>query len=238
MKNLYLGIITIVTVLCIIFGSVFYFFGFNDKIGTETTDEDLEAFEDIKIKADAIDLEICEGDDYSISFKVSKKIKYEYSVEDGVLEVKQKNKVKWWGSNTKCECVITVPSDAELEDLSIDSGIADVDIYDVDFKQAEAEVDVGDIKITNCNMTNLDLTADLGDIEITRCDMVNLNLQADMGDITVETDMDLDNYKMDLDVDLGEININGDKYSNKYTQKGDEGSLVMSCDMGNIEINK
>ena len=98
-KNIYLTILTIVTVACIIFGSLYHIIGFgseiadylslpffeekesaNNSMNTDTLTP--EAFTCIKGDFSVIDLTICPGSSYKISYNGNKKFAPEYSVTD------------------------------------------------------------------------------------------------------------------------------------------------------------
>ena len=107
-KNIYLTILTIVTVLCIIGGTCYHVIGWGvslaehfvpffksqqEETSTKQSSADntkLDAFSNISVDVKVMDLTLTKGSDFSISYSASEKLVPEYDVDDGTLVLTQK----------------------------------------------------------------------------------------------------------------------------------------------------
>ena len=126
-RAIYLSVLVVITVGCILwrvgsdaFG--WFYSGDETEQGTEVSLEGtqvLDAFSEIRVESDVMDVTIQKGTDYSLSYRTAGKNKPAYSVKDGVLSVTQKQQKKHWNlgmvSNKSAAMTITVPEDVDYE---------------------------------------------------------------------------------------------------------------------------
>ena len=99
-----------------------------------------------------------------------------------------------------------------------------------------SNMDMGDTTIRKTELKNVDINASMGDIEVTDSEFKDMKLTADMGEITVKSAVSLDDYRIDADVSMGYVKVNGKNYSDDYSQKGNAGELIVDSSMGDAEI--
>ena len=59
-----------------------------------------------------------------------------------------------------------------------------------------------------------------------------------MGNVDIRSASPLDDAVLDLEVDLGEITVNGDEKGRDYHQDGSSGiRLAITADLGDIKVN-
>ena len=144
-KGIYLTIITIVTIICIIRGSIDHFGNFisflpfsswntnssNGQVSSSGT-QMLEGFDNIRADVDVSDIIITRGVNYSIDYKATENIAPKYEVKNGTLTIKQTVDHHHSGGfethNRSCTITITIPKDATLASIELDTNIGDVTV--------------------------------------------------------------------------------------------------------------
>ncbi len=238
-KNIYLLIITLITIGCIIVGGIIHLgngqlFGLNlgDTIESEET---LSAFDSLHITGDVMGVSIVRGDDYEIKYEGTENLMPKYEITDGELAVVQKGKKTGFG-NFKCSVTITIPEDASLQSFYADIDVGDINVTDMEIVTLTGESDVGDLNFTKITSQDVTITCDTGDIELSDCTFENLDINADVGNVDVKSAKDLSDYSFELSCDVGKVTINGDKESKNYESEGSEGSVTISADVGDVDI--
>jgi len=226
-KNVYISILSVVTVLCIICGTVWHMTGCSamgisgDKRVVVT--QQLEAFDSFYIDTDIMDVEIVSGNEYAIYYDAVKNYEPTYKIEAGKLIVNQKeDRGKGWftglGSNSEMEMRITVPADVTLSAIETSSDVGEVTIKGIAFEKGTMGTDVGDILVDTCEFKYLDIESDVGETEI--------KLTGQAGE-----------YTMELLADVGEIEVEDFKQGNTFKQSGTSDKvLIINSDVGDIEV--
>lgn len=250
-KTLYLTILAIVTVICIIIGSVYHisgwfsgsWFGGHGIIGNilnvvtnnsgnpkldhsrVTYSENLDAFDKIEIDTDVMDITINTGDSYHLEYDCVAYLEPEVSVKDKTFHLEQLS--KWWGSNNKCSMNLTVPSGTVLNDTYISSDVGNVKIYNIESEHATLEVNVGDITLESCKFVSSDITGDVGNINVNTSNLGDSTIENDTGNIEV----DLCEFE-DIDIynDIGNVDLNTNTDLSNY-------EIDLSTDLGSIKYN-
>jgi len=237
-KTIFLIILGVVTVGCIIYGTVYHIgggfrnlsrgsglsFHFDYDKDEEINDEHnlnqkLEAFSRIKIDTSILDIRIQEGEDFYISSSWNREwLRPEFSVDNGELVVYQhsgkKNKA---GSNT-CRVTISVPAATKLERLKIDSN-------------------VGEIKIRNIDAEDISIDTNVGEISLRDVIFDNVTIDSNVGEVNLETGASLKEYAISLSTDVGDVHYDGNRYKHSYNQSGNSNkSIKINTNVGEINV--
>ena len=284
MRKAYLSILWIITVICIIGGTIYHvgglvqFAGNNifsyvtngglkkEQAGPLVSDQyDLTVENNraaINVDGSYMDFTLQKGDSWGASYSGVEWLKPELDVteEDGVTKLvftqpdaAGRNLNKYYNLNSSL--TIMVPENVSFTDLNITLNLGDLDMTDVKADQVELNLDLGDLDVENCNvgtftsnmdmgdttiqkteLKNADINANMGDIEVTDSEFKDMKLTADMGEIAVKSAISLEDYRIDADVSMGDVKVNGKKYSDDYSQKGNAGELTVDSSMGDAEI--
>ena len=141
--------------------------------------------------------------------------------------------------------------------LKINSDYSDVELNSVKSKNLTAiSADCGDIKINNSNLSNLDVDSNYGDIKVDNSVIseslnfisnagdteiyntqlnCNSKFKANYGDIKLNINGNKENYTIQLDVNLGDANIDSEN-TKYYNGKNSKYILNASADCGDIEL--
>jgi hypothetical protein len=247
-KRIYLIVIGIITICCIIGGSVYHLLrwipGLSGIAGSDSNrvryEEELEAFSGISIDGSVLDITIESGTEYRLSYDCVSDLVPTVSVEQGVLTVKQpmSRSIDIGIINNHSEMTLTVPADCSLDsvrvfsdvgDISIDgltastasvsSDVGDITLTGCDFSQIDVVADVGDVELNNCSFDSGSADSDVGDILLTGCAFRQMELTGDMGDIEVLSGTDLSDAKLVLETDMGEVSVNGISHKESFQQE-------------------
>lgn len=256
-KNVYLTILTIITVFCIIIGSVYHILGWGfsfldalfdlphfsfekESAGPLSDSGEIELDDFTSIDADVyvMDLTIESADRASISFSGHSKLKPKYEVKNGTLILTQGNFRNMWG-NKKCSVTVTVPYDQFCDMLDIRMDVGNIDITDIGGETLELSADVGDIDISSCSFHSMDVQSDVGDIDVDHCDFLAMNIDCSVGDICVNSAADLSDYYIDISTSFGDVEYNDREYHRSFSQNGSANGqeVVISNDTGDVELS-
>lgn len=253
-KGIYLTTITIVTVICIIGGSIYHFGNFfsflpfsfwntdasNGQVSSSGT-QVLEGFDNIWADVDVSSIIITRGENYSIDYKTTENIAPKYEVKNGTLTIKQTVKHHRSGGfgthNRSCTITITVPKDTTLASIELDSSVGDIRLDSIVADRLVTDSSVGDTEIRQCTIESIETDSSVGDTKITGCTFLNLDTDNDIGDIFVNSAKDLSDYEMELDTDIGNVTVNKHSHKRSYEQDGTDGSITLDNSTGDISLS-
>ena len=254
-KNVYLIILTVVTVICVIVGSCYHLIGFGvsvlEQLSIFQTRESTEAgpnvsknavtiddFTSIQANVNVMDLDIVRGDSYSVSYRGNEKLQPDYKVENGCLTIIQSAKLsRLMSGNKKCSLTVTVP--VSLTSANIQTDVGDLAFSGQDISDLTITADVGDIDLNDCSLENAKLEANIGDIDFKNCSFTALDISSDVGDVDFASREDLSAYTIDLSTDVGDVEVNGKNCHRNFNQQGSPsyGKLTITNDTGDIELD-
>lgn len=257
-KNIYLTVITIITIICIIAGTCYHVIGWGVHFFSEQpfishilgdndteseslnqTTETLDSFDNMKLDISVSDLTITTGDSYSISYDTNRAVLIpKYEVSHGTLTVTQKSKHNnFWGS-THCAITITVPESAVLSNLTADGSVGDVLFQNIQAQKSTLDFSVGDLDLENCALGDCSIDTSTGDIDVKDCTFGNMEIDTSVGDVNVSVSQDLASYDMTLDTGVGEVTVNGGSHKDHYESRGDSSNtFTVDNSTGDISVN-
>ena len=256
-KGIYLTTITVITIICIIGGSVVHFgnifsdfpikFINSQRIRTEdtspstkeTSSRNLGAFDHIVADVYVTDITIKQGKDYTIAYEATKTLVPKCEVKSDTLTIKQnaKHTRKWGTQNRNCKITITIPQNATLSTIDLDSSVGDISIDSIVADSLATDTSVGDTEIKDCNIESIETDSDVGDTNIVNCSFVDLDSDNNIGDINVSSAKDLSDYDIDLDTDIGDVYVNDRSCKRSFSKNGSSGcSVTLDNSTGDITL--
>ena len=256
LKNIYLTILTIITVVAIVLGSMYHVGGFFKKTGsffskkgssgetvTETNDLDPDEIDKLEIDCGLMQVNIKEGGKFSVDFDGDERLKPNIKMSGKTLMIKQKdnNDISLPSLKDDTFLNITVPEGKEFDAITLDVGMGDVKIKNISAKDIDVDAAMGNVEGNDIVAGDIDIDAAMGNVEFYDAEFKNLDADASMGNITVESVNDLSRYDIAADASLGNIDIGGEKVSgsgeyNKNASSEKIGEIDVDCDMGNITL--
>ena len=156
-------------------------------------DENLDEFDKMSLEIGAANVEVIEGDNYSINIDMDKKIAISYKIENQTLEVIQKsNKDKLdekhfennLGNNI---IVITIPKGKELKLLKGEQGLGEWKINDLSIQEINIEMGVGNCVLNNIVNKGLIVEGGVGNIDINGEIKGDIDIEGGLGRIYLKT---------------------------------------------------
>ena len=249
-KNVYLIILTLVTVICIIGGTCYHLVGwgvsflshlpfasfYSDSDDTESSGTTLStdtvllpSFNTVKIDSKVMNLSIEKGDDYSIQCDADKKLNPKYEIKDNTLIVSQKQKIKVHNfmKNPKCSVHITIPEDTTLELINIDGATGDISLSNLDVTTLKIDNSVGDVKMDNCKIASIGIDTSTGDVKLNDCEANEIDVDTSVGDTVIK-----DNIfeKLYVDGSVGDVKVSSSKDLSDY-------AYDLDTSIGDVSIN-
>lgn len=267
-KTIYLAVLTIVTIVCILFGTFYHVAGRignfssgifvkeNGSLKEGSFSDNLDAFLAIQMDIAVAEVIVQNGDGFSIEYEGSEALKPQYSVENNTLLIKSKTKRLHLPTSVTGKLVLTIPNQTELTDvvfdvdagsivahnlvaksMDIDVDAGNVEMYDSSCDKVTVDVDAGNVYWENGTFLSVEAKADMGNIEFRDCAFDVFEAEADLGNVEVHSSKSLDDYSMNIEVDLGGASINGRDFMGGYKVKGDSAHRVeLKVSLGNAEI--
>ena len=235
-KTILLIVLGILTVFCICYGTAKHMGGINpfsrsswieddseDEMvnGKYAIDQKLAGFSELRIDARVMSITIEEGPEFSVEGSYNKTyLKPFIELKNNVLEIKQaeqkKSKINT-GSQT-CRLVITVPSNAKLDRIKIDSN-------------------VGDIKVRELTAREIDIDTNVGQIDVRKVDFEECKCNSNVGEVEINPVKSIDEYNMSLSTDVGQVNVGGNSFKRSYNSRI-SGNMKIKVDtnVGEIKV--
>lgn len=255
-KNIYLVIISILTVGCIVFGTVYHtrniksnLFDFRNwinigkGISIEWEGEDgkdgLDGNEERSFKSTKVNGEISEflpefntidlnANVMSVKIVKGSGFKLESTFNRSYLEPKFEVK----------DGVLKIVQKSGKN--TVGNNNANTIIYVPGYKfleEIDVKVNVGEIQIEDIAGKSCEIETNVGEILLEKVDFENFDLKANVGEIVIDMVGNLDDYSLDLKSDIGEVVVNGRDYKRNYNSRGStKKSIEAKSNVGEIEV--
>ena len=238
-RNIYLIIITVLTVICIVVGSAYNFYGifsnvfpekgfsvsgWNAVIDGECEVEDAKS---IEASISVANIVFVRGDKFMVEYHCSEILQPEIKVQGDTLYITQKDTSIWHMGNLKGDITVTVPGNCKLENLTVQADVGDVTVDGYTAKVAEFFLDVGELEVENSQFEEATVSADVGEITLSDSVMNRLDVECDTGNAMVA---DVRFEDLTISADVGDVEVR--------TVDGLDGyRMDLSGDIGDIKVD-
>ncbi len=261
-RNVWIAMITIVTVCCVIGGTFHHIFGhgtgFFGRGGIENMESGLEAFDTLRVDVNLMDVTVTAGERFDLSCEYAEGLEPVYEVKNGTLTIRQRTywNQRWGVNNAHCSLILTIPEQTPMDVIDVHTALGSIQLEGIaasacelqsnmgnctvkkcDFDKSDLMTNMGGITVSDTDLGDAEVDNDMGEIEIDDCTFANLDITAAMGGVSVDAAQTLDRYDMELGADLGSIHVNGHSEGTQYHQSGDAGKLSVSTNMGSIQVS-
>ncbi len=234
MTKLYITIISIVTVVAIMFGCFIHIFrrgnfSWNTR-NLEAVSDTVELSGDldtIEVNMSYAGITIEYGNDLHVEYDLPKDYIPEIELNNGTLSIKNKNTLTIGNHGwNDFSMVIVIPEGTELDKLDVKLNAGNIEIADIPVDNFKVNCDAGNIEVDKIDCARMNLEVDAGNIEIRDCTITEFMVSADAGNIemhnstidTIKADADAGNIEShnctissgSVETDLGNINLRGD----------------------------
>lgn len=231
-----------------------------DTINYNQSYEDVES---ITIEGYIYNISIVEGDTLSVDLE-NVSDKYTSTIKNGTLKLEYNGHGLGWlswlngtsKSNKAGKVVLTIPSDFVADKFTIDAGVGSIefDTINTDFlkinagtgsisgknliaQKADIDCGIGSIDITNISLNHTSIDSGTGNVNLTGRLTGKNKINGGIGNINLTLLGTTDDYNIDVDGGIGDVTINGKKYSDvKWNNITASNSLEIDAGIGNINI--
>ncbi len=251
-RNVYLILITVITILCIIAGTGYHLvrFGLSVAEGLPFFSEFIEAISDWDDDDDSDDNDDSDNG-ISTSVDASQKNLDAFSSINADLNVVDLTIQRGNTFSITCKASKKLTPEYKVENncltitqyakahnalgrnkkCSVTITVADT------LTDLKLHTNVGDVDLSGLNVLALDLRADVGDIDLENCTLETSTLDANVGDVDLDCKEDLSGYHIELGTGVGDVNVNDTYCHRSYSNQGDSShSLTISNDTGDISL--
>ncbi|MCR4716433.1 MAG: DUF4097 domain-containing protein [Lachnospiraceae bacterium] len=249
--KIYITLLTIVTIIAIIIGVSIHVggIGFSSKVSNVSNTESFTGdLSDISLDLDAADISIKYGDSIKVDYNMPENNVPDISLDNGELTIKDKPEKNRWimfgfNSNPVRNVDITIPSNTNLDNLSIVTDAGKINLDGLTGKTAKITSDAGDINFSNITLDSINIESDAGKVNIDKSKLNNFVIDVDAGDVNVN---DSEFNSFNIQADAGDIGLSNSTI-NSFTAESDAGNVEaedctinggsVKTDFGNIELN-
>ncbi len=222
-------------------------------------DIDSDEINTINVKSKYCDLEVKEGESYSVTYEGDTKYKPDVTIKDGVIDILQnklgkenstlminfgvmaldKNGLTFGIIPKTAKIIITVPNGEKINCIDCESDYGDISVSDVEVKNIDITSNYGDLRFKNLKCDELETKQDFGDVKFDGSLIGNIDIESSYGDIDFDIDGDEDDYNMDITTKCGDVDINDEEYEKKNVVINNDGNNNITLDVsyGDVEIN-
>ena len=252
-RNVYLILITVITILCIIAGTGYHLvrFGLSVAEGLPFFSEFIEAISDWDDDDDDSDDNDDSDNGISTSVDASQKNLDAFSSINADLNVVDLTIQRGNTFSITCKASKKLTPEYKVENncltitqyakahnalgrnkkCSVTITVADT------LTDLKLHTNVGDVDLSGLNVLALDLRADVGDIDLEDCTFTSMEITSNVGDVDLDCKEDLSGYHIELGTGVGDVNVNDTYCHRSYSNQGDSShSLTISNDTGDISL--
>lgn len=201
----------------------------------------LSPFEAIYLDVDKVNVDIKEGNEYSICYYLSDEADLKTEVKDGILTVKlnyTEDKIQVISFNRDSKIIIYVPENEVIKEADLCLDVGNLEICDVEIINCKTVNEVGNTEFENIIMDNLVAKSDVGEISLEECRLNCADITGNIGNVEVELEGNLSDYDLELSSDMGNVKVNGEKEANTYKSDGKGDNLIKVVnDIGNVSVD-
>lgn len=198
--------------------------------------EGIENFTSVNLDLISMDVKVEKSSENAISYRLqdAKKQKLEYSVQNGVLTVKEIVSDKHFVSHDDNEVVIYTTNDSLVVNGNLVAG--DVEIQNLTVNDSRVTSVSGDISIENSNLNNSTFVTTSGDLEFDGQLTGDNSLETTSGDVSVEN---ISNVSVTASTTSGDIEIGEEELTGSVTRVlgTNSATLTLNTTSGDIEVN-
>ena len=198
--------------------------------------EGIENFTSVNLDLVSMDVKVEKSSENAISYRLqdAKKQKLEYSVQNGVLTVKEIVSDKHFVGHDDNEVILYTTNDSLTVNGNLVAG--DVEIQNVALKDSRVTSVSGDISIENGSLNNCSFITTSGDIEFDGQLTGDNVLETTSGDLSVEN---IHNVSVTASSVSGDIEIGEEELTGSVTRVlgTNSATLTLNTTSGDIEVN-
>ena len=237
--GIYTIILTVITVLVILFGAYRFFgrgaiawVGESKKVADTVT---CDPFTAIDVELNVAELRVEYGEEYKVSYDITAKGVEHYvpeiKSEGSVLTLKQdaSDQKRFGTGSYKCEIRVTIPKGTELERLYVAANVGDIRCDGISCKDVKLTSNVGDMRLDGMVSDTLTISSNVGDVRVTGGTIETIDITSDVGDTEINGTV---SEKVKVNCEIGDVELN-----NVHNAAGEDPITDLHSGVGDEKIN-
>lgn len=197
--------------------------------------------QDLEIEVGACGLEVQDSEDGDFHIKVQNAGSYQGYVKDGTFHIRSIRKTTF-RDGIKCRIKLYVPENFTFEEVELALGAGQINWKSaVRASEMEIELGAGEIILKELAVGKLTAEVGAGSLEAAGDIREKADVTCAMGNIDLKLDGAEDSFNYEVDVAMGNVEIDGKTYSGLATEKDIDNNaardISAECAMGNISIS-
>jgi DUF4097 and DUF4098 domain-containing protein YvlB len=241
MTKIYITIISIITVIAIIFGCFIHIFNrghFSFRpVSASSVSDTIELSGDVdtvKIDMNYSGVTIAYADEVRVEYTLPENLVPDIELKNGTLSILQKNSVRLESTGwNDYSITVYIPEDTALDKLDLDLNAGNLEIADIPCADVNVKCDAGNIELDNIESSTMNVSVDAGNIEMTDCSADKVSIRADAGNIQLDR-CTIDVFNADADagnIDADDCTINSGEVNT------DLGNISLQGEIGNVKTH-
>lgn len=220
-------------------------FGGTQSGSTKTTERiKLADFDHLTLNIGIGDIKVEQGKEYALYVKNAPADQYEITQDQGHVTITSIDETHFFDfsfDELDYEYLVTIPTDAALNSLEIDSNMGDVKLQDFNCRDIFIDQKMGDIKLIQTSSEKMTIDQKMGDIDYEGSHPGNMDLYNAMGDIELVIADEQEQYRYELSTSMGDIKTNNEK-SSGFSGNLSNGAadapyrIIVKNSMGDIQL--
>lgn len=231
----------------------------SDGVKTESFDLPKEIDIEIDYSIGGFIIKQTDDDKASITFPYSENNDFEIKTEviDQKFTVKfVKHRSSWlsFGSFNIEDTILNLPKDTKITDLDVDLKLGSLTMIEIKSDQSQIKLNMGSlddlsgihqkanwklnmgsIKLRGTQLDNAKLDLDMGSLEGKTIMLGTQEIEVNMGSVELVLEQELNKASYNIQVDLGDISVNGQKDNYQSTENA-EVEFKIDANMGSVKL--
>lgn len=229
----------IITIIAVSLGGGLVRFGKNNLKNIEETYTGVES---IKMELDAAAVTVKVGNEFKVSGNNVSEGEFKSYVENGTWYIKEKSNFHFFGFNTDSSNVIVyIPETFNAKNLEIDLGAGKLSADKLNATNTDISVGAGSLRINDLKTDDIKVECGVGEIDIDGIVTNKGYVECGVGDVRLDLIGNAKDYNYNINVGIGQVELNNETYSglgNKVIDNKSAGkSFSIENGIGHVRLN-
>lgn len=209
----------------------------NSDQNTYTSDHEVTS---ISVDSSIADIKLVQGDKFSIKTKSISTEDIDFNDDNGNIHFDSSDDDNWnfsLGFNDNEQRTITITVPETCKKIEISGNVGDIKVENIKSDILDLDMDTGNIKVEKTTFKDGNIEINVGDFKMDGSFTNSLETKIDIGDIRLTLTGSVDDYRYDLNSDIGDVRVNEESYGSTNKNNHETPSLNARINVGDIRVN-
>lgn len=211
-------------------------------------EETFQDIDSIELDISCLSVQILESEDSSGQIRMEAtdmdpRLRFQYAVEGSRLQIDTNDMKSLWGIRNivnRGRVCLYVPKE-KLEEVSLDLGVGDVYVENLDVKDFSVNAGVGEVTIDNFTADTIDFECGTGEMWVSGKPKESAAINCGVGSIDFTIDGTEKDYDYYVECGIGEVAVGEYRFdglgSEKQIDNGSGKSVEIECGVGSVKVS-